>query len=231
MSSRPYTIALEAATYRGTVALLRGSEVVCERTLSAEDGGKPRAGRGEHLMPALAECLEEAGIRGRDEVGRIVCGAGPGSFTSLRIAGSIAKGLAAGYGAELFAVSSLALSVTGAKPPLPSGEYLSVLDAMRDEFYSARILLSPGFSGTQIGVATLMPRETLDELRAVERGLRVVGPGQEIDAHPHARGAARLLGAITESGPVDLASWEPNYGRLAEAQVRWEAAHGRPLAT
>jgi tRNA threonylcarbamoyladenosine biosynthesis protein TsaB len=35
--------------------------------------------------------------------------------------------------------------------------------------------------------------------------------------------------SIIESGPVDLASWEPEYGRLAEAQVRWEAAHGRPL--
>jgi len=32
-----------------------------------------------------------------------------------------------------------------------------------------------------------------------------------------------------ERPPVDLASWEPDYGRLAEAQVRWEAAHGRPL--
>jgi tRNA threonylcarbamoyladenosine biosynthesis protein TsaB len=31
------------------------------------------------------------------------------------------------------------------------------------------------------------------------------------------------------SGPVDLAGWEPDYGRLAEAQVRWEAVHGRPL--
>ena len=31
-------------------------------------------------------------------------------------------------------------------------------------------------------------------------------------------------------GPVDLALWEPEYGRLAEAQVRWEAEHGRPLA-
>jgi tRNA threonylcarbamoyladenosine biosynthesis protein TsaB len=231
MISRPYTLALEAATYRGSVALLRGPEVVCERTLSAEDGGKPRAGRGEHLMPAIADCLNEAGVSGREDVGRIVCGAGPGSFTSLRIAGSVAKGLAEGYGAELFAVSSLALSVSGAKPPLPSGEYLSVLDAMRDEFYAARIVLSPDSPGIQIGAATLMPPEVLEELRAREHGVRVVGPGQDIEAYPHARGVARLFAAIVEAGSVDLASWEPNYGRLAEAQVRWEAAHGRRLAT
>jgi tRNA threonylcarbamoyladenosine biosynthesis protein TsaB len=40
-----------------------------------------------------------------------------------------------------------------------------------------------------------------------------------------------MLAAIIEAGPVNLASWEPDYGRLAEAQVRWEAAHGRPLTT
>jgi tRNA threonylcarbamoyladenosine biosynthesis protein TsaB len=28
---------------------------------------------------------------------------------------------------------------------------------------------------------------------------------------------------------VSSSEWEPEYGRLAEAQVRWEAAHGRPL--
>jgi tRNA threonylcarbamoyladenosine biosynthesis protein TsaB len=34
---------------------------------------------------------------------------------------------------------------------------------------------------------------------------------------------------INAADPADLASWEPSYGRLAEAQVKWEAAHGRSL--
>ena len=93
--SGSYTLALEGATYEGSVALIRESEVVAERTLRAEDGGSPRAGSGERLMPAVAECLGEAGV-GRAEIARIVCGAGPGRFTSLRVAGSVAKGLAAG---------------------------------------------------------------------------------------------------------------------------------------
>jgi len=57
-----YTLALEGATYEGSVAVLRGPEVVSERTLRTDDGGSPRAGRGEKLMPALAECLEEARV-------------------------------------------------------------------------------------------------------------------------------------------------------------------------
>lgn len=230
MNLRPFTLALEAATYQGSVALLREGEVVCERTLRGDDGGQPRAGRGEQLMPAVEECLREAGVRGRDAIGRIVCGAGPGSFTSLRVAGSVAKGLAVGYGVDLFAVSSLVLTVTGAKPPLPSGEYLSVLDAMRGEFYAARVVLSPNAAEFEIEAVTLLPADAVGEFSGRDRRMRVVGPGQEVDAHPHARGVAPILETILARGPVDLASWEPDYGRLAEAQVRWEATHGRPLA-
>lgn len=227
--TRSITLAIEGATYQGSVAVIRDAEVLAERTLQAEDGGIPRAGRGERLMPAVAECLDEAGVRGSD-IARIVCGAGPGSFTSLRVAGSVAKGLAAGYGVELYAVSSLLLIVSGAQPSLPNGKYLSIIDAMRGEFYSAHILLQSGV-GVQAEPPTLLSAAQLDEIRLKERSLRMVGPGQEIDAHPHARGVAPILASIVESGPVNLASWEPDYGRLAEAQVRWEAAHGRPLTT
>lgn len=179
-------------------------------------------------MPAIAECLKEAEIK-RGAIARIVCGAGPGSFTSLRVAGSVAKGLAVGYGVDLYAVSSLVLTVTGARPTLPAGEYLSVLDAMRGEYFAARITLRSDQTPIQTEPTRLVSAEELVELAGREPPVRVVGPGQRLDLYPHARGIAPLLESVVEHGPVDLASWEPNYGRLAEAQVRWEAAHGRPL--
>lgn len=224
---QPYTLALEGATYEGSVALLRESKVVSERTLT-DDDGHPQGRGGERLMPAVAECISEAGV-GRGEIARIVCGSGPGSFTSLRVAGSVAKGLAAGYGVELYAVSSLLLTVSGAQPSLPIGEYLSVLNAMRGEFFATRIVLRPGAEAIQPEPPTVISAQQLEDLAQRDRVLRIIGPGQQIDAHPHARGVAPMLAAIIEAGPVDLASWEPDYGRLAEAQVRWEAAHGRPL--
>ena len=104
-AARSYTLALEGETYEGSVALLADSIVVAERTIPREEGDIPRTRTGERLMPAVAECLAEAGV-GPGEIARIVCGAGPGSFTSLRVVASVAKGLAAGYGVELFAVSS-----------------------------------------------------------------------------------------------------------------------------
>lgn len=227
--SDAYTLAIDGSTYEGSVALLRGAKVVGERTLKEEDGAAPRAGRGERLMPAIAECMAEVGVKSSD-IARIVCGSGPGSFTSLRVAGSVAKGLATGYRIELYAVSSLLLTVTGAQPPLPSGEYLSVLDAMRGEFYSTRILVRQGVA-TQTEPPSIIPAERLEDFREQGHGLKVIGPGQPIDAHPHARGVAAVLDVILKGGPVDLASWEPDYGRLAEAQVRWEAVHGRKLTT
>ncbi|HJQ11566.1 MAG TPA: tRNA (adenosine(37)-N6)-threonylcarbamoyltransferase complex dimerization subunit type 1 TsaB [Gemmatimonadaceae bacterium] len=223
-----YTLALEGSTYAGSVALIREGRVVAERTIGDEDGAVSRAGRGEKLMPALAQCLDEAKVK-RSEIGRIVCGSGPGSFTSLRVAGSVAKGLASGLGVPLYAVSSLLLTVTGAKPPAPHGQYLSVLDAMRGEFYAARIVFSADGQPRQTEAPRIIAAADVRDLASVDSHVRVIGPGQAIDAHPHARGVAPILETILSAGPVDIASWEPDYGRLAEAQVRWEAAHGRPL--
>ena len=226
--NRGYTLALEGSTYAGSVALISDGRVIAERTIGGDDGSVSRAGRGEKLMPALADCLDEARVK-RSEIATIVCGSGPGSFTSLRVAGSVAKGLASGLAAPLYAVSSLLLTVTGVKPPAPHGEYLSVLDAMRGEFYAARIVLSAETHPRQTEAPRIISAADVRDLASRDGHLKVIGPGQQIDAHPHARGVVPILDTILAAGPVDLASWEPDYGRLAEAQVRWEAAHGRPL--
>jgi tRNA threonylcarbamoyladenosine biosynthesis protein TsaB len=234
--TRSYTVALDGSTYQGSVAVIRDGQVVAERTLGGEGEGEETGsgkreagrGRGDALMPAIAECLKEVGIK-RDAIARIVCGSGPGSFTSLRVAGSVAKGLAVGYGVDLYAISSLILTVAGARSTLPAGEYLSILDAMRGEYFAARVTLQSDHTVIQPEATTLVGAQELMELAEREPLVRTVGPGQRLDFHPHARGVAPLLESVIARGPVDLASWEPNYGRLAEAQVRWEAAHGRPL--
>ncbi len=225
--SDSFTLALEGSTYEGSVALLRGADVIAERTLREEDGRTPAAGRGERLLPAVADCLAEAGIRsGGNGITRIVCGAGPGSFTSLRVAAAVAKGLATGYGAELYAVSSLVLTLAGTRAVLREGEYLSVLDAMRGEWFAARVMIGSKGTVEQRGPAVIMSGVELAAVAKAEPTLRIIGPGQQIDSRPHARGVAPLLRRIVKNGPVDLDSWEPDYGRLPEAQVRLEAREG-----
>lgn len=207
------TLALDASTYEGTVAVLDGSRIVAEGLAAM------RGRDAERLMPAVEATLKGAGIS-LSSVDRIVCGSGPGSFTSLRIAGSLAKGMALGAGKPLFAVSSLSLIVAGnvSEP----GRYLAILDAMRGEFFAAAFVFD-GATVAAVGDAVLLPVGEVDAL-GVRLGARAVGPSREGNWAPHARGARRLQQVLAASRPVNLAEWEPTYGRLAEAQVKLEAA-------
>jgi tRNA threonylcarbamoyladenosine biosynthesis protein TsaB len=230
------TLALDAATYAGTIALLDGS------TVMAEGEAAMRGREVERLMPQVAAVLSAAAIDPAG-IGRIVCGMGPGSFTSLRIAASIAKGLAAGLGCRLCATSSLGLVIGGAMQ-LGPGRYVAVLDAMRNQVYAGPFLLDAGARVTPIAPYELVARGDVAETLKRFDAAQVVGPQEVVIGlpglghldergrfycSPHARGVARL--SPVEMPEVELATWEPDYGRLAEAQVKWETAHGRSLPT
>ena len=214
-STSSYTLALEASTYAGSVAVLRGSDVVATRDV--EMGRRDD----EKLMPAVADCVA-ALPDGMRSVQRIVCGAGPGSFTSLRIAASIAKGICHARGIPLFKVSSLALIVASAEDRAKPGKYMVSLDAMRGESFAA--VVEVGEDGS---IPAAVPFEIVPSSKLAEKA-RSAGAGL-LSGVPHASGVARLLQSVLAAGPVDLAAWEPDYGRAAEAQVKWEATHGRPL--
>jgi len=214
------TLALDASTYTGTVAVWRDQQLVAEAATPMRDAAH------ERLMPAVASALGEARAKAH-ELSRVVCGGGPGSFTSLRIAGAIAKGIAMADGAELWSVPSLALIVAGAQPPLPAGHYLAVLDALRGELYASAFDVASDGTVHEIAQPRIIAVSSLDGL-AVELEATVLGPGRSIAREPHARGAMALM-RCGVARQVSSSEWEPEYGRLAEAQVRWEAAHGRPL--
>jgi tRNA threonylcarbamoyl adenosine modification protein YeaZ len=185
-----------------------------------------RGEREERLMPAVAGALAESGV----DVARltaVACGAGPGSFTSLRIAASIAKGIATGREIPLLTAPSPLLVVAGAGPALPEGRYLVLMDAMRGEVFAQFVQVGATGAVTAEGHGWLTSRaEAL--ARARREGAMAVGPSETPARPPHARGFARLM-ASGVARPVDVSAWEPDYGRKAEAQVRWEQAHGRPL--
>jgi tRNA threonylcarbamoyladenosine biosynthesis protein TsaB len=109
-----------------------------------------------------------------------------------------------------------------------------VLDAMRGEWYARQFAADPLLGLVARGDERLLGREALADW-AGRSGAVVVGAGGETfdrgrSAVPQARDVVRLAdGPLLH--PVDLAAWEPGYGRLAEAQVKWEQAHGRPLGS
>jgi tRNA threonylcarbamoyladenosine biosynthesis protein TsaB len=84
------------------------------------------------LLPMLREVLAEAEIK-LAQLDCIAFGAGPGSFTGLRIACSAAQGLAFGAGLPLIGVSTLlALAQASGAPRV-----IAALDARMGEIYHA----------------------------------------------------------------------------------------------
>jgi tRNA threonylcarbamoyladenosine biosynthesis protein TsaB len=216
------TLVLEAATYVGSVALLREGRLRGAREIAM------RGREHEALMPAVADLLAEHGVAPA-ELTRVVCGAGPGSFTSLRIGGAIAKGLALAAACALVPVSSLALVVAG-REPLAAGRYLAALDALRGEHYVALFQVDDDGTVRALGPERRAP-STEVSLLAESLDAVAVGPDRHGVEHavPRAWAAVRLSRLLDETSEADLASWEPAYGRLAEAQVKWESDHGRAL--
>ena len=159
------TLALEAATATGSVAVLRGHELLAHREVAMRGGAE------EHLLPAIDAALHEAGAT-TQELARLVCGAGPGSFTSLRVSASLAKGIAFARSLQLFAVPSLAL--IAADPSLADGTYLAVLDALRGDVF-AGTYRREGDAVTELAPVRLVARDALAQEAAVLHAT-VIGP-------------------------------------------------------
>lgn len=216
-------LAVDASTYRGTVAVLRDSEVI------AVGEAAMRGATDERLMPAVADALARSSI-GISAVDAVICGAGPGSFTSLRIAAGTAKGIASARGLPLFALPSLGLAV--ASVSREAGRYCVVADALRGDRFAAVYDVDESGVVVELEPARVLAASDADAFARTHgaRLLAVSASGDATFVQPHAAGAARMRSWIDRSGEVDVAAWQPVYGRLAEAQVKWEVAHGRPLA-
>jgi len=96
----PTILAIETSTQVCSVAVL--SEERCEAARSAAG-----LGHSELVLEMVDQVLQRAGF-GLEKCAAVAFGAGPGSFTGLRIACSVAQGLAWGRDLPVVAVSTLA---------------------------------------------------------------------------------------------------------------------------
>jgi tRNA threonylcarbamoyladenosine biosynthesis protein TsaB len=96
----PLLLGLDTSTSTASVALFDGQRVLSESTWLA---GREHSTR---LLVEVQIVLERVGKRADDLTGLVVA-RGPGSFTGVRVALSVAKGMAAGLRIPLWGVNSL----------------------------------------------------------------------------------------------------------------------------
>ena len=193
------TLAFDTATNVATSALLEDGNLLGERS------GTP------------ARLLEDidALLAGADaaptELGRIVVGTGPGSFTSLRMGLAMSRTLALALDAEVAGVSTLAALAAGAPAALP------VIDARRREVFTLidgkPVVAPPNELGASllqgricVGDGAVRYREVLEAA-----GAEVLPDDSEVHV-PRARVHARLAESF---GPAELV--EPIYVRAPDA--------------
>jgi len=122
-------LALDTATERIAVAVVDG-----DRQWAADEAGGALASL--HLLPLVFALLERAGLALADLDG-IAFGRGPGAFTGLRTASSVAQGLAFGAALPVLALDSLALVAEGACAQHGVRDVWVAMDARMDEAYAA----------------------------------------------------------------------------------------------
>jgi tRNA threonylcarbamoyladenosine biosynthesis protein TsaB len=229
-------LALETATDRASVAVGRAAADAVEESLS---GARRHAGA---LLPMVDAVLRRRGV-GLDAITGLIVSDGPGSFTGLRVGATAAKALARARSLPLRSAPSLMARAAGVARE-PGSLVLAVSDALRGEVYAAAFrfsphgvvtVLEPGVRRPEaLGRLGLGPDMLVGETPGAVRELLERSFGLAMIAPPE--GAPRATALIALAGREggaravpDPSVWEPFYGRPAEAQARWEIAHGRPL--
>ena len=188
------------------------------------------------VMPSIANLLEEIGWQAQD-LDRIAVAKGPGSYTGLRIAGTLAKTLAWTLGIDLVAYSSLeALALNLA---LVRQVYICPLfDARRENIYTGLYRFDPaGQLENVIEDQHLASQDWARRLSDLDEPVYFVGedvltfvPLFKEKLGPHfiyQRGVSQLpnveaMALQAQSQPLqDVHHFIPEYLKLAEAEENW----------
>ena len=129
MPAEPKLLAFDTSTEALSVAVRRG-----DRVFSRSGPGGAQAS--SSLIPLIQDLLAEAGLA-IAELDAIAFGRGPGSFTGLRTACSVAQGLGFGAGVPLLPVDTLHAVAEEARHRFGALRVVALLDARMDELYAA----------------------------------------------------------------------------------------------
>lgn len=204
-------LALDTATLTASVAVVRDGAIVIEA--ETETGS-----HSERLMPLVAELMDRAGV-GVAALDAIAVGAGPGSFTGLRIGLATAKGLAFASGKPLWLVSSLAALAWAMRAAPPGTLLVPALDARRGELYAGFYRLDGGGIPRAVAPERVLPPEQLAVAIAEARSACAGARSGDSDV----TGVAIAGDALAAYGDA-LAALPPSVIRLAGVRATPPAA-------
>ncbi len=162
------TLAIETSSLRGSVALGRSDTVLAGRVLSAEHK------HAAELLPAIHDLLTEAGCAPAD-VGVLCFSQGPGSFTGLRVAATVAQTWQAAVGSRVVAVPTLEVIARNGLTAEGAPRRLAVmLDARRGQVFGAVFTRDNGDLRTAVDAAL---HEVRAWLASLHRPCAVLGDG------------------------------------------------------
>lgn len=122
-------LAIDTTTEQVSVALTINGAVYSEQRTGLRQ-------QAQVILP-LIQAVLAAAETSLTELDGIVFGCGPGSFTGLRVACSVAKGLAFSHDLPLYPVNSLHAIAYAAKAIYPDEPILAVIDARMHQLYWA----------------------------------------------------------------------------------------------
>lgn len=224
-------LAFDTATERMSVALAVGAEV----SLHEGEGGALASAT---LLPVILELLARADLKVRD-LDAIAFGRGPGAFTGLRTACSVAQGLALGAARPVLPIDTLLAVAEDARTAAGAGAPLRVwvaMDARMGEIYAAQYAFANA-RWQVLDAPMLTTPEALNQrwseqapqavagsaLAAFGERLRTQGAACSPAALPRAAGMIPLARALWGAGgAVDAALALPLYLRDKVAQTSAE---------
>ena len=106
-----YTILLDSSNTNLSVGLARDNLLL--ENISYEAWQQ----QSEYMIPELNKLLEKYSVK-KEEISAVMVAKGPGSYTGVRIAITIAKTMAVALGCKLYAVSSLRVQKDGKNPSI-----------------------------------------------------------------------------------------------------------------
>jgi tRNA threonylcarbamoyladenosine biosynthesis protein TsaB len=209
----PLILALDTTREHGSIALVRGGDILEEVALHAPGG----------FAQILYGELEQLLARNEVKVADVDCFAGasgPGSFTGVRIGLACIKGLAEATGKPAVGVSNLEALARCGTAPLRA----AVIDARRDQIYGAVYdsqggLVSPEiverwdpwFAGLPAGVEEFISAMPLPVARLIPAPQSLASRIAEVAGCRFARGEAS-----------DAAALDANYVRRSDAELFWK---------